>query len=341
MRGTHANFRDPVGLAIRMLRSRDRAAYAALVLAASAAALTPLDHLLALAEERRVRAAVPSAHPLVLIVGAPRSGTTLLYQVLAHYLPVTYPTNLSALFPRAPITASRLFRPRTPRVTTHSYYGNTAGLGGPNDGFHLWNRWLGVDRYRAVETLSDAAADDMRRFFGAWTAAFDRPFLNKNNRNADCIALLGRALPEARFVIVRRDPVYVAQSLLIARQQIQGDKSRKWGLRSLDQEADQGPLGYVDSVCMQIAEIERRIDEGCRTIAPERVIGVQYERFCERPADTIADIARRALGITVDTRDIDRELDLRGRSTNQRRISVEEFDQIGRSLAKLGLAATA
>jgi hypothetical protein len=340
MRGTHANFRDPVGLALRMLRSRDRAAYAALVRAGSAAALTPLDRLLARFEARRLRAAGPPTKPLVLIVGAPRSGTTLLYQVLAHYLPVTYPTNLSALFPRAPITASRLFRPRATAVTTHSYYGNTAGLGGPNDGFHLWNRWLGADRYRAVETLTGAAADAMRRFFGAWTAAFGRPFLNKNNRNADCIALLGRALPEARFVVVRRDPVYVAQSLLIARQQIQGDKSRKWGLRSLDQEADQGPLGYVDSVCLQIADIERRMAEGCRTLAPERVVPVQYERFCEQPAAAIAAIAERTLGAGIETGGIDRELDLRGRSTNQRRISVEEFEHIGRSLARLGVSSS-
>jgi hypothetical protein len=263
----------------------------------------------------------------------------LLYQVLAHYLPVTYLTNLSALFPRAPITASRLFRPRAAAVTTHSYYGNTVGLGGPNDGFHVWNRWLGADRYRTVETLTEAAADEMRRFFGAWTAAFDRPFLNKNNRNADCIALLGRTLPEARFVVVRRDPVYVAQSLLIARQQIQGDKSRRWGLRSRDQAADQGPLGYVDSVCLQIADIERRITEGCATLAPDRVVPVGYERFCERPGDTIGAIADRALGITLETSGIDRELDLRGRSTNQRRIGVDEFDQIGRSLARLGVAS--
>jgi hypothetical protein len=339
MRGTHANFRDPVGLAIRMLRSRDRAAYAALVRAASASALIPLDALLARFEARRLRAAGPPTKPLVLIVGAPRSGTTLLYQVLAHFLPVTYLTNLSALFPRAPITASRLFRPRATAVTTHSYYGNTAGLGGPNDGFHVWNRWLGEDRYRAAETLTDAQADEMRRFFGAWTAAFDRPFLNKNNRNADCIALLGRTLPEARFVVVRRDPVYVAQSLLIARQQIQGDKSRKWGLRSLDQEADQGPLGYVDSVCVQIADIERRITEACRTLPPERVVAVQYERFCEQPAAVIGEVAERALGAGIDTGRIERELDLGG-STNQRRISVEEFEQIGRSLAKLGVASS-
>jgi hypothetical protein len=340
VRQTYANFSDPFGLMVRMVRSGDRAARAALVREAATVVLSPLDLCLEIAEARRIRSARSSILPLVLIVGSSRAGTTFVYQALARYLPVTYFTNLSALFPRAPLTASRLFQRGFPsaRVSFHSYYGNTAGLAGPNDGFHVWNRWLGTDRYRAPQTLAEDAIAGMRQFFAAWTETFGRPLLNKNNRNADCVALLGRILPEAFFVVVRRDPVNVAQSLLIARQHIQGDKRRKWGVRSLDQEVATDPLGYVDSVCRQIVEIERKLGEDCRTLPAARFIDVQYEHFCENPADPIAEISSRIWGAPIDTTIVRRELDPTDRSTSQRRVTPEEFERIQSRLADLNRA---
>lgn len=335
LRRTHANFKDPFGLLVRMLRSGDRAAQAALVRHVAAVLLSPLDLCLGVAEARRLRSTRAPMLPLVLVVGAPRAGTTLVYQVLARYLPVTYFTNLSALFPRAPLTASRHFQrgSRAARANLHNYYGNTAALAGPNDGFHVWNRWLGTDRYRAPATLTEDAVADMRQFFAAWTGTFDRPLLNKNNRNVDCVALLGRILPEAIFVVVRRDPVAVAQSLLIARQHVQGDKRRKWGVRSVDQAAARGPLGYVDSVCQQIVEIERKLREDCRTLSAARLINVQYEHFCENPSDAMVEISSRVWGAPIDASIVRRELHLAARSTNQPRVTPEEFERIEGCLA--------
>jgi hypothetical protein len=327
-RRSHQNFSDPLGLVARMLRSGDRAALAALVREVAGTALSPLDLCLQIAEARRLRSAGSTILPLVLIVGAPRAGTTLVYQVLARYLPVTYFTNLSALFPRAPLTATRLFQTRshTAGTSLHSYYGNTAGLAGPNDAFHVWNRWLGTDRYRTPPALDQVATADMRQFFAAWTETFGRPLLNKNNRNADCVALLGQLLPEAFFVIVRRDPVYVAQSLVIARQHIQGDKRRKWGLRSLDQEAEGDPLGYIDSVCEQILEIERKISQDQRSLSAARFIDVDYEQFCRNPAEVITSVSGRVWGVPMDAALVPRGLTIQ--PTNQRRVTEEEFDRI-------------
>ncbi len=336
LRRTYANFSDPLGLVVRMMKSGDPAARAALAREFAALALSPLDRCLQNVESRHLQLARPPSLPLILIVGSSRAGTTLVYQVLARYLPVTYFTNLSSLFPRAPLTASRLFLRGAPRarMSFHNYYGNTTGLAGPNDGFHIWNRWLGADRYQAPETVADPAIVDMRRFFAAWTQAFGRPMLNKNNRNADCVALLGRALPEAVFVVVRRNPVDVARSLLVAREHIQGDKRRKWGVRSRDEAVQTEPLGYVDGVCQQIIEVEQRLGEGCRTVAPERVINIKYERFCECPAGAMSEISARVWGVPIELPDL-RGLALKARSTIGRRVSPEELRRIHHCLAGL------
>lgn len=343
VRRAHANFTDPLGLLTRMLRSGDPAARAALIREFATAALAPVDWCLQVAEARRLRAAGSSILPVVLLVGSSRAGTTLVYQVLAHYLPFTYFTNLSALFPRAPLTAARLFPQGGPptRPSFHSYYGNTTRLFDPNDGFHVWNRWLGTDRYRAPAALGPDTITAMRRFFAAWTQTFDRPFLNKNNRNADCVALLGRVLPEAVFVVVRRNPVDIAQSLLIAREHIQGDKRRKWGVRSRDQADDADPLGYVDSVCEQILDVEQRLAEGCRTLAPERVVTINYERFCAEPAGAISEISTRVWGEPIDTSRVARDIDLKARARSLPRVSPQELERIRHHLDAAKGAATA
>src|SRR6185295_2617389 len=159
----YANFRDPIGLLRRMIASHDPAARAALVRAAATVAMTPLDLALLPFEHRRIRAAKSSAFPIIFIVGSPRSGTTLAYQIFARFLPVTYFNNLADIFPRSPISASvllnRWLRPAPDPF--HSFYGNTAGLAEPNDAFHIWNRWLGTNRYEAPHTISDAARADM------------------------------------------------------------------------------------------------------------------------------------------------------------------------------------
>jgi hypothetical protein len=319
-----------------MLRSGDRAAREALVREGAQLVLSPLDRCLELLEERRLRDAGTSIQPLVLIVGSSRAGTTLTYQALARYLPVTYFTNLSSLFPRAPLTASRLFHHRPPVAPgrLHNYFGNTAGLTGPNDGFHIWNRWLGTDRYRAPAALPEATVARMRQFFAAWSETFRRPLLNKNNRNADCVALLGRVLPEATFVVVRRNPVDVAQSLLLARETIQGDKRRKWGVRSYDQESSD-PLGYVDSVCRQVVEVERTLQREVETLTPSRVIDVRYEEFCADPGESIRRIATRVCDAPVDTGAVRRELRLTARPSGERRVSPEEMRRIERRLSEL------
>ena len=193
----HGNFQDPIGLVRRMLASGNPAARSALGREVLRYLLLPLDWVLGRFEKRRLSRLPGRLPPIVLIVGSPRSGSTLLYQVLAGHLPVSYPSNLTALFERAPITATaRLSRLARRSRGYRSYYGNTGPLRSPNDAFTIWNRWLGEDRYTVPDHMSAESAGAMRSFFAAWGTAFSRPFLNKNNRNTAAVRLLADELPD-------------------------------------------------------------------------------------------------------------------------------------------------
>lgn len=320
------NFQNPVGLLVRMLLSGKRAAYAALFHEALRIAARPLDAFLAGREARRIADAKPSEQPVVLIVGAPRSGTTLVYQTLARYLDVSYVTNLMSMFPRAPISGSRLFRwlPARRSSDFQNFYGQTAGLDGPNDGFSIWNKWLGNDRYVPCTDLSDAEKAQMRQFFAEWSGSFGKPFLNKNNRNTGCLDLLSRVLPQSYFIVVRRNPLLVAQSLITAREQVQGDKSVGWGLHSHSSDVSADPLQYVDDVCDQILEIERQLDDQIKDIPKDRLVEITYEGFCEDPTSAIRWIGQQIPGVQVKMEQMTNELRPFEAST---RITLSEDEQ--------------
>lgn len=293
----YASFSDPVGLVRRMVASRDPSAWWSLGFAALRPLVAPVDRLWQ-AAERDVLGATDGdpSQPLVLVVGGSRSGTTLVYELLVATTAVSYTSNLTALFPRSPITATRRLGALARPPALVSYYGQTAGFGGTNDGFGIWDRWLGPDRYRP-DPPDDAAIAAMRRFFAAWTAVFPRPFVNKNNRNTLVVAELAAALSSARFVAVRRDRRAAVRSLVRARGQIQGDVRTAWGLAA--QDAGPDDLDHVDAVHRQVVEIDATLDAQLSRVAAERVTDVAYEDVCADPAAVVRAVAAMA-GLDVD-----------------------------------------
>ncbi len=283
-------FRDPVGLIRRMLTDDNPTARRALARAAAAPLLRPVDAMLRREERRRLTSASPTVSaPMLLVVGAPRSGTTLIAQMLVHQLRVSFPTNLGAWFPTSPISAQRRFGRPLPALRTdrRNYYGQTPGLHDHSDAFHLWNRWLGSDRYRAGP-LSDAATTDLQRFFAAWHATFRDPFVNKNNRNTDAMVELAAALPNATFLIVERDHDAVARSLITARRLVHGDEQRAWGLLARDATS---PTDVARAVDDQLAAIDARVADALDVIDSNRILRVQFEEFCADPSPQLSAVA--------------------------------------------------
>lgn len=332
------NFQDPIGLVSRLIRSRDPAAIFAILSTGLSALVAPLDGVLALSERRLYEHGASPRLPIVIVTGAPRSGTTVVSQVLRSQLPVGYFNNLTAIFPRAPIVANRLFasmlRPRPP--VFHSFYGRTRGFADQNDGLHLWDRWLGEDRYRPPATFDARTAEDMRRFFAAYEAALGKPLLTKNNAIATVASAIAAALPTSHFVYIRREPAYAAQSILHAREVIQGSRQGPYGVPDPNHHVvGQDASSPIEAVCAQLVYHERRMREQLAELGPQRFRVVEYEDFCRAPEALVASIGREVLGVEVDTSTVRAALPS-FHSTNRVTVSAADFDEIQSTLARLG-----
>ncbi|WP_289038552.1 sulfotransferase [uncultured Zobellia sp.] len=330
-----SNFKDPIGLLKRMLLSGNKTAYSILFREFFTKLVVPIDFLLRNSEKRKLKKSNESSLPIIMVLGGSRSGTTLLYQTLERYLPVSYISNFIASFVNSPISAYKLFRRLIPKSVKgyQNYFGSVQGFGGPNDAFFLWNRWLGEDRNHAPEEISEESKMAMKNFFNTWLNTTKKPFLNKNNRNSLCVPMFDKIFPNIFFVEIYRNPIFVAQSIILSRRTVQGSDKIGWGLLSKDSENNNDPLAYIDDICHQVFEVNRILDKNRAKIDPKNYFRVSYEDFCDNPSAIIKLVGAQALGQTVD------ETDLAGlkfsKASNGQRLTDEEFNRIKNCLKDL------
>lgn len=293
---------NPFGLAHRMISSGNRAALFTLLTAALGMLCIPLDLILSRRENRLIESAAPTpARPIVFICGPARSGTTLVFQVLCQYLDVSYVQNVTALFPRAPITTMklyrRLFRARsTSKEGFQNYYGKTNGMDGPSEANHLWNRWVRPDSTGFRTLISDQEACEAARFFSALSKLDDKSVVAKNNNLNVYADTISQAIPKVLIICLRRNPAFLAQSLLQARRDIKGSVTKGYGVQDTQPgAADPDP---IKSVCKQINYLNKKSEQLQARIGAERFWIVDYEEFCENPGELVARVAGE-LGIST------------------------------------------
>lgn len=238
-------------------------------------------------------------HPPIFIVGAPRSGTTLLAQLLLTRFELGYVNNVNARFWLAPYIGAVLAgalrnRSRPPAAGVASEFGATPGYEGPHEFGYFWQRWFLYGETHDTEDteVRTQEAALMRRELAAVESVFDRPLLLKNLACSFHIAFLAQALPAAIFVHCRRDPVYAAQSILLGRLKYHGDKAIWFSVKPAEYRRLR-ELPYPEQIAGQIAATRRSIEQQLAELPAPRQLRLDYEAVCERPEEELDRIASR------------------------------------------------
>ncbi len=244
------------------------------------------------------RIALPDSGALkyapLFIVGPPRSGTTLLYLLLAHRFRTSYISNFLVMTPKSPVLLGKIAKPFHPLAGPRSFfnrYGETQGWRGPNQGYRVWNEWFPTERdYIPPDEITSAKRLGLRRMIAGIEAIGGGPFVNKWQRNAARIEALDTIFPEALFVRVTRDPVYIAQSLLKGKLELNGDIHRWYSVRPSEMPpvADLSP---TEQVSYQAVLIDRQIERDLSHLGKGRSFTLGYEDLCANPAKILDDMA--------------------------------------------------
>jgi hypothetical protein len=223
----------------------------------------------------------PIAHAPIFILGAPRCGSTLMYQVMLDYFDLGYLSNLHCKFFGAPSLAERAFRPCAFRRATSykSEHGYVSGWSSPSECGDYWYRFFRRrPQYVPLEDAGERSLADLRRSFRAVCSAMGRHIIFKNLLCALRLDPIHEALPESVFVVVRRSWLDTAHSILEARMKLYGDYGRWFSVEPPDVESLRR-LPPHEQVVEQIRGVHALIERG-RARAPERFLDVDYESFC-------------------------------------------------------------
>jgi hypothetical protein len=254
--------------------------------------LERINGLLGAAEEREYRD-LPERLPTLHVVGAPRSGTTLLYQVIASGLDVGYVNNLIAAFWLAPVAGLRLSRKlglaAGPASSFDSSFGRTEGVAEPHEYGYFWNHHLGYPDLAERDPGHGEAIDwpRLRRVLVNMAEAEGRPLAFKPMLLVWHIEEMLRHMPRSCFVWIRREPRDTALSILRMRRSLLGSDEAWASLRPRGVPAGLPPW---EQVAAQVVLLERVLERAAARLGPGHLLPVRYERLCADPGGVLDDV---------------------------------------------------
>jgi hypothetical protein len=229
------------------------------------------------------RGAEPPENPCVFIIGPPRSGSTIVYQIITSLLNVSYMDNLSNLArnnPYAGLRLSQIIYPTRAHKSYTSSFGRTSqgGLHAPAEPLFFY-KWFPKERhYTTLDDLSEQQVTEFRKTLYAMINRVRKPLVIKNLSFSLRLQVLRVVVPDARYIVVRRNPLYTAQSILQAMRKNNQPMDRVWGILPRNHEELQG-LEPHEMVVRQVNLIEKQIHDDLKGIPSEKILYVDYEKL--------------------------------------------------------------
>jgi len=233
----------------------------------------------------------------IFIIGLPRSGSTLLYQLITNYLDVLYINNLNcALNPIffSSFKITNLLYKHKPHNCFHSEKGNTTqcGLNAPSECGKFWYKWLDKNKkYYEGKDLSEEKSEEIKADIYAVINKFNKSIIFKNLHIAQRIGLIKEIVPDAKFIYIKRDPLFIAQSIFKARKDLLIAPNDWWSVE---------PRNYHEirfnsiheMIAKQVYHLEQQIDYDLSMYFPNKHLIINYGDLCNDYSKIISEISK-------------------------------------------------
>ena len=223
----------------------------------------------------------------IFVVGVPRSGTTLAYELIVQAFEFAFLTRAFSYTYGLPNLTTRLTKRhiRSPAAHYRSTYGRIPGFFSPAENHVVWDRWFGVDEvlghYVPPYTLGRKAVGSARKMLQSMTAIVGRPFVFKDVYLALSLRELKRVFPDARFVIVERDFEAICAS--VYRGLTETRQHDWWSIRPpfFSDFIDSHPVEQTAFLCSRSSQLMYR---EIASLGDDRCLRISYSSICDSPS---------------------------------------------------------
>ena len=248
----------------------------------------------------------------IFIVGPPRGGSTLLTQLITDAFDLGTFTNRHSQLFGSPILMEKLFSPlnNKPQSNYKSNYGITKSPSQTSEGSAFWYRFF--PRKEPYATLKNISPQKLRAFANTVRILMKmqkRSILFKNLYATIRIRPILKTLPDALFIVIQRNEVECAYSILKARMDAFGTHDRWWSVPT-PTKSELLSLPPEAQVVEQIRELQElvRVDFIKSGADSKQLIVVKYESLCDCVHTELSRIQLffQENGVDVTTTDLDK-----------------------------------
>ncbi|MCA6073429.1 sulfotransferase [Fulvivirga sedimenti] len=259
--------------------------------------------LLGPSEMKAIEELTEPKHPVLLIVGCARSGSTLLYQYMAASGICGYPSNLISRFYYAPYIGARVQQLLTDfdmrneilgkdlSIQFNSELGKTRGALQPHEFWYFWNRFF---EFSGVQKLLNAELEKvdislLNKELAGLQNVFNKPLVLKAMNLNWHIDFLANASEKFRFIFLERNIADNATSLLNARIKYFGDINEWYSFKPPTFD-DICKLAPHEQVVEQVIANNEIIAEQLKKLDSARYSIIRYDEFIARPQQILGEM---------------------------------------------------
>lgn len=239
--------------------------------------------------------------PPIFIIGPPRCGSTLFYQAMTHHFNLCFFSNEMMKYPYD--FPFRIIK--NDSNTKHfsdfkSNYGKTTGKNAPHEGYPFWRRFYPRNIHDYINNpnhLRERDALEIKRTLQYMQKTYRCPFITKTIENALRIQSLRNIFPEAVFLLIVRNPVFIIQSILKGRKDLYGDIFQWMGAKPENYE-NLKSFELIEGIAGQVNAIYRAVEKDANDTS---LLTVYFEDFCNSPQKILnsVEIFLRNKGIII------------------------------------------
>ncbi len=234
--------------------------------------------------------------PFIFVFGLPRSGTTILTQILSHCLDVSYINNFAARFWHAPMVGMQLSRILLGSSKFSSFtsdFGKTGELTEPHEFGYFWQYWLKKNEIEDYLDIGDSENkidwEGLKLTLANIQNGENKAMVFRNIFGANYINQLNKTLKKVVWVYIEREPMDVAISILNARRKYYGDRNIWWATFPPNYK-ELKDLAYPEQIAGQVVSLEKFYQEQIQKSNQDNVLRISYKSLCNNPNEILSSV---------------------------------------------------